>query len=285
MKIAKFLREAYITTLLEPDTVCFSACALIFMGGADRGSDFLGSNRFMHVTAKLGFHAPYLNFGNLKIDAGEAAEIYRYALQSVNSIVDAFLVPEYSRFEIDKKFWIKPSLIRFLTGIGKDELFFIDTIGKAGNYDISLFGYGDIALPAKEIVLHTCANLFNWRRDIVSESEDFKDNSDFIVKKNRADIPNSVIQFLSELNGSGWIDEDEPVFEEIYSMALNEGGSGGPECEVFLNKEGFPHNCGVFVREEFFLDQTNFYTEQINLCPRDWMVLGGSTKLSTIAEE
>jgi hypothetical protein len=49
-----------LMTVIEADKKCLSACALVFLAGRRHAGDgYMETMRFMHPTAKLGFHGPY----------------------------------------------------------------------------------------------------------------------------------------------------------------------------------------------------------------------------------
>jgi Clp protease len=58
LKIFEFMIDGNISTALLPNSICISACAVIFMAG--RPGTRWGLSRFMHPSSTLAFHAPYL---------------------------------------------------------------------------------------------------------------------------------------------------------------------------------------------------------------------------------
>ena len=64
MKLAEVFKGWMM--VLEPDAECLSACAILFMSAAARDRSFVFADvnpgRFMHHSARLGFHAPRLEF-------------------------------------------------------------------------------------------------------------------------------------------------------------------------------------------------------------------------------
>ena len=58
IRVAQFVHENSITTVLPPGSICQSACSWIFMLGNAEGGEAGRPSRRMHYTARLSIHAP-----------------------------------------------------------------------------------------------------------------------------------------------------------------------------------------------------------------------------------
>jgi hypothetical protein len=54
--LGQFLREKRISTLVRRNNICYSACALAFLGGTQANTADTDVGRYLEVGAKLGFH-------------------------------------------------------------------------------------------------------------------------------------------------------------------------------------------------------------------------------------
>lgn len=79
------LRPFRVTTILEENSECLSACALIFMMGQTKEYDGITVfSRFMHHTATLGFHRPQVRFNfNGALDEESIISAFDTALDAV----------------------------------------------------------------------------------------------------------------------------------------------------------------------------------------------------------
>jgi hypothetical protein len=81
LQIANFLLEQHFRTMIEPNAICYSACALIFMAGNWTFEGQYFSDRTLHVTGQLGLHAPYIKgipqktYSSLDLEAAYKASI------------------------------------------------------------------------------------------------------------------------------------------------------------------------------------------------------------------
>jgi hypothetical protein len=135
LQIANFLLERHLSTMIEPNSICYSACALIFMAG---GYGFEGrhfADRRLHVTGQLGFHAPYINgipqqtYSSLHVEAAYKA--------SIQAIRDLMKLGQKHRATDD--FMPKALLVAMLDK-EPNELFLVDTVYKAAKLNVRLYG-------------------------------------------------------------------------------------------------------------------------------------------------
>src|SRR5690606_32028891 len=62
LKLANFMRENHIATVVEQGSSCYSACAFAFLGGTGYSPQQgigIYIDRMIELGGRLGFHAPY----------------------------------------------------------------------------------------------------------------------------------------------------------------------------------------------------------------------------------
>lgn len=155
LEVIEYILDSYLATEIDRDANCFSACALIFMSGNGTTRNFVETylNRRLHVSARLGFHAPYVPFEGVGYNA------------AVKQIADILRLLDNKGSVLTGKPFLKRSLITELLLKGPNESFNIDTVDKAGRWDIELFGYAPRTQMSLENFKHACANVTSWKRD------------------------------------------------------------------------------------------------------------------------
>lgn len=134
LAIARYLMDQSIGTAVPAGAECYSACAIIFMGGSYPWKGEL--NRFLHTQAILGFHAPYIPDSNNKnrvmVDEGEVGIAFSDGIKAMKFFMELGVGNEVKR--------IVPELMEEMIARGPREFFFIDTIGKAIRSRIHVYG-------------------------------------------------------------------------------------------------------------------------------------------------
>jgi ATP-dependent protease ClpP protease subunit len=140
-----------IGTVVNEGASCYSACALIFMAGhTGGGSAGIFANRRLHHRARLGFHAPYLKGVQGQFSGSAIEDSYRMAVASLR--------------ELMAKKVISASLLTEMLGKGPNEAFVIDTVDKAGRWDIQVVGYPKFPITRK-MFCTACENHSFWTAD------------------------------------------------------------------------------------------------------------------------
>jgi len=176
LRMAKFLMEDFegmVTTYIMNDDECYSACGLIFLAGkfVDRGGETYPS-RSLHVGGRLGFHAPYIDPAKLddqRYSRREIADAFKAAISSVTDAIELFDQRTSGGLGVneDNRPWVNASLFVEMLRKGADELFVIDTVGKAGRWGIALVGVKEVnVLNSKAAFQRACDNVYSWEHDL-----------------------------------------------------------------------------------------------------------------------
>lgn len=157
LKIIDITSENLGTVVRRGDK-CLSACALIFLSGSfDTGEDgFVLLDRHLHAAGTLGFHAPSLDIPELN-SLALVNSAYASALKTVSDVLG--IVDELN---------MDPTLFRYMLSTPPDDMFHIDTPGKASRWRINVYG---ITAP-EEITHHHIANACNSAFAAISSDDE-----------------------------------------------------------------------------------------------------------------
>lgn len=160
-----------VTTYVEDRGECYSACALIFLAGSlfGRGGESYPA-RFLHVGGRLGFHAPYIDPGTLEdrsYSRTEMAETFEAAIGGVTAAIQLFDRRTFGGPKVhdDNRPWVSSSLFIEMLRKGPNELFAIDTVGKAGRWGIGLVGAKEVNVLNVNVFRQACDNVSAWEND------------------------------------------------------------------------------------------------------------------------
>lgn len=172
LRISEFLIKYAIGTRIEKGASCASACAIIFMSGTARGEEWDNPSRHLHVAGALGFHAPYLSLKDVESVSAREAE---RAVDTLNQMMAGFLriFSHNSGYYPDP--WIRGSLVSEMLSKGRDELLLVDTVEKAGRWDITLYGHRPIKQSTKLDLVQLCTNFQAWVHDKPSQAASPRD--------------------------------------------------------------------------------------------------------------
>lgn len=165
--IGDYFYKNGIGTRVDQSHECLSACAFAFMMGVARGGEEALLNRTMHPTAKLGFHKPSIDVPKISgLTDRELESAFEGAIDITASLVELTIrqIPETQRP------MMKADLIAESFRRKGSDFFFIDTVAKAGRWEINLT---DVQPQIKsinpEIAQNICFNLWSWTSKNFSE--------------------------------------------------------------------------------------------------------------------
>lgn len=136
--IAQTFIERAVVTNIRANQSCLSACAVMFMAGMSHSTGGSEIDRRMHVSSRLGFHAPAPMLATgASFDGDDLQASYAAAIEAVGRKLLTLARQRGRRWYNPL---IKPSLINeMLIARGKD-FFHIDTVRKAAEFEITLDG-------------------------------------------------------------------------------------------------------------------------------------------------
>lgn len=153
LDIARYLMAESIGTAVPAGAECYSACAIIFMGGSYPWKGEL--NRFLHTQGILGFHAPYIPDSNNKnrvlVDEGEVGIAFSDGIRAMKGFMELGVGNQVKR--------IAPELMQEMIARGPNEFFFVDTVGKAVRFRIHLYGIDQPPVPDAKGFCNACLNM------------------------------------------------------------------------------------------------------------------------------
>ncbi len=153
LSIARYLMEHSIGTAVAAGAECYSACAIIFMGGTFPWKGEL--NRYLHTQAVLGFHAPYIPDRNDKnkmmVDESVVGRAFSEGIKAMHSFMQLGVGNPVKR--------IVPELMQEMMAQGPSEFYFIDTVGKAIRLRIHLYGVDQLPSVTPPSICNSCVNV------------------------------------------------------------------------------------------------------------------------------
>ncbi|MFI5410597.1 hypothetical protein [Kaistia sp. UC242_56] len=168
--LAHFVHENGIATRLLPGAECYSACAVVFMAGRLVGGEEDYPSRTMHITAKLGFHAPYFNYS--------ASETFSGDKVNETVILNNLLLADFIAFgSTTSGFQYRPmfpvSLITAMLSATPNEFEMVDSLDKAARWGIGLEGIAERGIVGLQGVQLACENFQAWAIDASALSENY----------------------------------------------------------------------------------------------------------------
>ncbi|EAQ29847.1 hypothetical protein NAP1_03705 [Erythrobacter sp. NAP1] len=223
--IAEFVSQNHLTTIIESGSVCYSACAFIFMAGRmDGGGEGPGGvNRLLHINGRLGFHAPFLAYSPSKKRSpykgtyGGVANAYNSGLRQIGQML-AGPYPSSTRWP--------SSLVGEMLLTPPDRLREVTTVDDAGRWEIELIGTPqEVSELTPRQMYIGCRNLHHWayeelwnayHYDIYRESPEAEEETVMGWSRAQSRLPdapplrNRIRVPIDELNGLACIFSDYP---------------------------------------------------------------------------
>jgi hypothetical protein len=161
--------DAGIATVVNNREQCLSACAVIFMGGSELGHLNRYPRRWLHAGGRLGFHAPYLFPGTLPPRTYSAEEMVNAFAAATKSARELALQFARARTQVDEGpfpgAWVRTSLFLEMLLRAPDDMLVIDTIDRAGRWEIDVFGFRAPKTITREQAKSACRNVVAWGGD------------------------------------------------------------------------------------------------------------------------
>ena len=188
LKLATEFRRQGIGTVVRSRDECYSACALAFLGGAERLRDttvYPGEipnqppARVLEPGALLGFHAPFLEIQNSTYNASNLQDAYRAAVDGISLLIS-----------LSDHFYVEPAELPRLLEPDRHSAFMVDTVDAVRTLWID---YADRSLQPRDLrsitqtmVASACINKWYHRQrrsalpgyaQAIRAAKDFKEGS------------------------------------------------------------------------------------------------------------
>lgn len=206
MKIAEYVRDSGIPTVIPAKASCMSACAWIFMFGYVRVSpEAEWVSRSMHYSGRLSFHAPSLNMGaEDKIPTAVAES----AIDTIISATAALIrLSNTSKGPFDTAPTVRPDLIQLAFSYTGEDFFEVETVYDAGIFDISVFGYDKPKFLDYRDAVNVCNNIGSlWVRGWSGEyrGQEYQEPWNLLNVTDRADQSTAELMVV-EGKDSGYV--------------------------------------------------------------------------------
>ncbi|MBT56428.1 MAG: hypothetical protein CMF72_23910 [Mameliella sp.] len=166
LELARYVLDNRIGTVIDDGADCLSACALVFMfGTAHQHESVALTNRRLHVGGRLGFHQPDLTLDRSRdYSVDDVAAAFDLAIEATLNFLALAARP---RPDTPRPFVDGDLLEAMLQHKGQD-FFEIDTVNKAGRWDIALFGFTPPEFSAEGMV-YACQNMTGWTARLEQE--------------------------------------------------------------------------------------------------------------------
>jgi hypothetical protein len=223
VKLAEFFHKNGIGTVIDEGAECYSMCAIMFMMGIAQGPEVTFVNRKLHITGKLGFHRPFLALGEESLISTKALAIaHDVALEDMSKIMLLAnnLVP-WSNSTM-----MRPDLIQeMLSRVGND-FFYIDTVEKAGRFEIELLGLPKPSASPEERAYYACENSFHWQVALMKEAADARKFTKPVTQNE------SIVKLLKTAEGT-----------KYFSVTSMDAGYSEAGCVIAINGDAM-QGCG-----------------------------------------
>jgi hypothetical protein len=147
LELAKLFKRRSLGTMVESGNKCFSACAIAFLGGLTNGEEGgTVAARAIDVTARLGFHAPFLNTDGVQSEAA-VQKAYDHAIRTVTDFVRSA-----------GEFGISAEVSADMMTPQRDQLYVAETVRDITRIGIAVRGIPDPTTITMSMVKNMCAN-------------------------------------------------------------------------------------------------------------------------------
>ena len=164
----KLIKAHQYQAVIGPGAVCASTCAFVFLAGQWCGKYTCEPSRYLHVSAHLGLHAPYLVVPAGRYSNRTVKLAYKIATNQIGQLLEIFSRP-IGQGDQKGKAWGHIGIFTGMLIRGPGELYVIDTVGEVGLYNINLYGVAPTGRPTKRMLYNACVNVHNWSRNAAGE--------------------------------------------------------------------------------------------------------------------
>lgn len=162
IELGLFFASHHVETLVTNGSVCWSACALAFMGGSLTGEEGVAVNsRALVVGGKLGFHAPYL-----EVPDG------RFSKQSVDAAFDVAIAVIAELASNAPTLGLRSSLLPTILRKGRNEVYEIRTVDDLGLFKVATRQSFVPQALTRSMAINLCRNDYEWHYDTSAISAD-----------------------------------------------------------------------------------------------------------------
>lgn len=141
-----------ISTFIENGAICFSACALAFMGGSGIVANEFRVLRSIEPGGKLGFHAPSLALPKSGVVPTELLQSsYATALEAISGV-----------FERRESHGIQSSLIQKMIATPPSEIYVLETVDDFARWQIDVEMNEDKWIPDTRDIARICTQYDAW---------------------------------------------------------------------------------------------------------------------------
>lgn len=159
VSLATFFWDNQIGTVIDENAACLSACSIIFMMGTENYADYNILHRKLHINGTLGFHRPALLLPeDQNYASAEVEKAFEIAIDSTLS----FLQLANQQVSENAGPMMKVGLLEKMFSRHGQDFFYIDTVDKAGRWDIHVFGYEAPSTISLKEAQTACTNGVNW---------------------------------------------------------------------------------------------------------------------------
>lgn len=161
MALGRYFTTRQIGTVVDENATCTDACALAFLfGTAAQGPNRAVTHRRLHIDGTLGFRQPALT----------------ETTGSVAQMIDFYALAAMSRPDAARPF-LDADLAAAMPAQDAPEPYLIDTVNKAGRWDIAVTGFKAPALSDRGF-FHACQSLTVWSKGLSTGAVVYEDNAD-----------------------------------------------------------------------------------------------------------
>lgn len=209
IELGEYIYELGFKTYVGQNDSCLSACAIAFMFGVEPdGDDTREISRTIHHTAELGFHAPYAFAKSKKIPDKIRQALLPDAERGARQ-AGADLV----RLNVTGR--LPSDLIQQLLLVEQEDFLLVDTVDRAGRWDISL----ESAKPLFELnhkrLEAYCSNIFAWQSSVSFNNRTDRHDVKLLSIDSGNSLVTAMMEFDCELSLGSKFGFSKPIVFEV----------------------------------------------------------------------